>query len=208
MSVSRRGLGWLLVVYGAMGLALVTGGAFIGLDLAGRVERVAAEADTTLMAAARATEATADAFENVDGSLAEARASSDAAAALAREAAGTLASLAVAMELSVFGAQPLQPLAGEFAASADQASALADTLDDVGSSLGDTRTDAARIGPELTTLSEQLSALGADPERPRGTVGSPPLRAFVVLLLAWVGMQAFVSLVAGITLVRSRTTAL
>ena len=204
MSVSRRGLGWLLIVYGVMGLALVTGGAFFGLDLAGRVERLSADADTTLMAAARATEATADAFENVDGSLAEARTSSDAAADLAREASGTLASLAVAMELSVFGAQPLQPLAGEFAASADQASALADTLEGVGESLADTRADAARIGPELATLSEQLEALGGDPDRPAGQVSSPPVRAFVVLLLAWVGMQAFLSLAAGITLARSR----
>ena len=208
MRVSRRGLGYLLVVYGALGLALVAGGASLGLDLAGRLERMASEADTTLAAAARATEATAAAFENVDGSLAEARASSDSAAALAREASGTLASLAIAMELSVFGAQPLQPLAGEFSASADQASALADTLDDVGASLGDTRADAARIGPELATLSEQLRALGADPDRPAGTVGAPPLRAFVVLVLAWVGMQAFVSLVVGISLARSRTGAI
>ena len=208
MHVSRRGLGWLLILYGALGLALAAGGAFVGLDLAARVERLSTEADTTLVAAARATEAAADAFENVDGSLAEARASSDSAAALAREASGTLDQLAIAMDLSIFGAQPLQPLAGEFADSADQASALADTLDDVGASLGDTRTDAARIGPELATLGEQLRTLGADPELPTGSAGSPPLRAFVVLVLAWVAMQAFVSLVVGLTLARSRTAAL
>ena len=208
MRVSRRGLGWLLLIYGLMGLALVAGGAFIGLDLAARVERLSTEADTTLVAAARATEAAADAFDNVDGSLAEARASSDSAAALAREASGTLDQLAIAMDLSIFGAQPLQPLAGEFADSADQAAALADTLDEVGASLGDTRADAARIGPELATLGEQLRTLGADPDATAGSVGSPPLRAFVVLLLAWVGMQAFVSLVAGLTLARSRSTLL
>ena len=46
----------------------------------------------------------------VDASLAESRTSADAAAALAREASGTLTALATAMSLSIFGAQPLLPL--------------------------------------------------------------------------------------------------
>ena len=201
MGITRRTVGRLLVAYGVIGFALVLVGALIGFDLAGRVEGLSGTATATLTAASRATDATADAFVDVDASLEEARASSESAAMLAREASGTLRSLAAAMDLSIFGAQPLAPLAGEFEASADQAAELADTLDRVGSSLGDTRADVARIGPELTALSEELTALGDQPESVSAAV---PLRLFVVLLLVWLVMQAGGSLFAGVVLLRSR----
>ena len=194
-------LGWSLILYGIAGVALVIIGAVMGLELASRVERLAVTADGTLAAAARSTDAAANAFTNVDGSLSEAESSADAAAALSRDASGTLASLAQAMELSVFGAQPLLPLAGEFDASAGQASALADTLDRVAGSLGDTRTDVTRIGAELYDLSAELGAL----REANGTDGSaPPLRPFVMLLLAWLLVPAVGGLLGGLALLRTR----
>jgi len=195
----RRLLGWILVLYGLAGIVLVAGGAVVGLDAAARIERLASAADGTLAAAAQSTEAAADAFDNVDGSLAESETSAVAAAALARDASATLASLSQAMELSVFGAQPLLPLAGEFAASADQASALAETLDRVGSSLGDTRVDVSGIGVQLEGLATELAVLrdstgaGEDP---------PPVQAFVVLLLAWLMIPALGGLLGGLALLR------
>ncbi|HEX7171748.1 MAG TPA: hypothetical protein VF365_03950 [Candidatus Limnocylindria bacterium] len=201
MGISRRTVGRLLLAYGVVGCALVLVGALIGFDLAWRVEGLSGTATATLAAASRATEAAADAFVDVDASLEEARASSEAAGTLAREASGTLRSLAAAMDLSIFGSQPLAPMAGEFEASADQAAELADTLDRVGSSLGETRTDVARIGPELRTLGEELTALGDEPEAASAAV---PLRLFVVLLLVWLVMQAGGSLFAGLVLLRSR----
>ncbi|MGH2381099.1 MAG: hypothetical protein ACRDG7_07745 [Candidatus Limnocylindria bacterium] len=171
----------------------------IGLELAARIERLAATADGTLAAAVRSTDAAAGAFTNVDASLSESEASADAAAVLARDASGTLSSLARAMELSVFGAQPLLPLAGEFDASAEQASALGDTLDRVGGSLGDTRTDVASIGTELEGLSAELAGL----RDANGTGGSAPtLRTFVVLLLAWLLIPAVGGLLSGLALLR------
>lgn len=116
--MSRRILGWGLIVYGLLGVALIAGGASTGLALASSVERLAVTADGTLRAAARSTGAAADAFVNVDGSLAEAESSASSAGDLAAEASGTLQSLASAMEIAVFGAQPLLPLAAEFDASA------------------------------------------------------------------------------------------
>jgi hypothetical protein len=189
-----------LVIYGVVGLVLTLGGAVLGLGLASRIERLAVTADDTLAAAVRSTDAAADAFTNVDASLSEAEASADAAASLARDASGTLASLARSMELSVFGAQPLLPLAGEFEASADQAAALGETLDRVSGSLGDTRTDVSRIGTELESLGAELAAL-------RGASGNdaasaPPLTAFVLLLLAWLLVPAVGGLLGGIALLR------
>lgn len=192
-------LAWALILYGVLGLVLVLGGAVIGLDVASRIERLTAIADGTLAAAARSTDVAADALTNVDSSLAESQASADAAAELARDASGTFASLAQAMELSVFGAKPLLPLAGEFEASAEQASALAETLDSVGRSLGDTRTDVTRIGTELDGLSAELGAL-RDANDTTGTV--PPLRIFVLLLLAWLLVPAAGGLLMGLALLR------
>ena len=150
--VRRRLLAWVLILYGVLGLVLVVGGAAIGLDVAARVERLTATADGTLAAAARSIDVAAEAFTNVDASLSESQESADAAAELARDASGTMASLAQAMELSVFGAQPLLPLAAEFDASAEQATALAETLDGEAGSLSDTRADVASIGTELAGL--------------------------------------------------------
>jgi hypothetical protein len=199
MRPSRRLIGRLLLAYGVLGFALVAVGALIGLDLASRVESLSGTATATLSAAARATESAADAFVNVDTSLEEAVASADAASVLAREASGTLRSLAVAMDVSILGTQPLAQLADDFNASADQAEALAGTLDGVGASLGDTRTDVAVIGPELSALSGELSALGDTPD---ASSAAGPLRLFVVLLLVWLLMQAAGSLAAGFVLVR------
>ncbi len=49
-------LGWALILYGLLGIALVVGGAAIGLGLASQVERLAVTADGTLAAAVRSTD--------------------------------------------------------------------------------------------------------------------------------------------------------
>jgi len=199
MSMAGRALGWALLAYGITGLALVVVGAIGGLEMAGRVEDLAVQADTTLAAAERATQATADSFTGVDDSLAEGEASTVAAAVLARDASLTLDSLANAMSLSILGTRPLEPLAADFAASADQASALADTLEGVGDSLAATREDMALIGSELDQLAVELGALrGAS-----STDGAaPPIRLFVMMVLAWLALQAVGALIGGMALLR------
>jgi hypothetical protein len=194
-----RRLGWALLVYGVVGLVLVLGGAIAGLDAAARVERLAASAGGTLAAAARSTEAAAEAFTNVDGSLAESQASADAAANLARDASATLASLGTAMQLSIFGAQPLLPLADEFADSADQASALAGTLSNVAGSLDDTRSDVSAIEVQLERLSAELALL----QDSTGAAGEPPpIRLFVLALAGWLLVPAAGGIVGGLALIR------
>jgi hypothetical protein len=110
MRISRRTTGRLLIGYAVLGFVLVVFGAYTGLELASQVERLSGTADQALSAAARATDAAAESFTAVDGSLSDAQASSDAAAALAREASGSLRSLAAAMDVTIFGTQPLQGL--------------------------------------------------------------------------------------------------
>ena len=194
-----RALGWAALAYGVAGFALVVVGAIGGLDMAERVETLAVRADSTLAAAQRATRATADSFSAADDSLADAELSAEGAAILARDASETMRSLAAAMSLSIFGTRPLQPLAEDFATSADQAAALADTLDDVGASLSDTRADMTLIADELDELAIELTELRTS-SRTDGS--APPVRLFVALLLIWLGLQALTATLGGLVLLR------
>ncbi|MCA1588614.1 MAG: hypothetical protein LC744_08195 [Chloroflexi bacterium] len=198
--MARRALGWASIAYGIAGIALVLVGAIGGLEMADRIENLALRADSTLAAAQRATEATADSFTGVDKSLGEGEASADAAAVLAREASGTLRSLSLAMTISILGTQPLQPLAADFADSADQAAALAETLDGMGASLSDTRADMIAIGTRLDQLAVELDAL-RDASSTEGT--APPVRLFVTIVLVWLGLQALAAIIGGLTLLRT-----
>ena len=198
MAGRRRWFAWGLIVYGILGIALVASGATIGLGLAGRIEELATAADDTLTAAADSTQAASDSFTSIDSSLEQADASARQAADLSREASATLRALADAMSLSILGAQPLVSLADDFSTSADQAAALADTLDGVAESLGATRTDVAAIGEELDGLSRQIEELQGAATRS----DAPQLRLFVVLLLAWITVPAVGALILGMSLLR------
>jgi hypothetical protein len=198
--VGRRALAWGLILYGLAGIVLIVAAAALGLEATARVERLAADADGSLAAASRATTAAAEAFTNVDSSLSEAESSAFGAAALSRDAAGTLRSLAIAMRISLFGAQPLLPLASDFSASAEQAEALGGTLTAVAESLGETRIDIVVVGTELEALGAQLESL----RESSGPGGSepPPLRLFLGLLLAWLALPALGALAVGLALFR------
>lgn len=202
--MARRALGAGLVVYGVTGLVLIVLGAMVGLETAGYIERLAQDADDTLAAAARTTDAAAQSFTGIDGSLSEAEASAGGAAELSREASATLDQLALAMRISVFGSRPLEPLADDFATSADQAAELGDALDSVSGSLGGTRIDVARIGTEMTVLAEEIRSL----RQSSGTGGqAPPVRALVALLLAWLAIPAVGGLIGGLALLAGRPLA-
>ena len=181
----RRTIGWALIAYGVIGVVLLVAGAITGMGAAARIERTAVVAGGTLSAAARATRAAADSFTSIDGSLAEAQSSADIAA--------------LAFYKSLFDEQ-LAPLAVEFSTSADQADQLAETLDSVSGSMSETRTDVAAIGVELDSLSDQLESLEitTDP-----TGGTPPLRLFIGLLLAWLAAPAIGAIVVGAVLLRT-----
>ena len=68
-------------------------------------------------------------------------------------------------------------------------------------SLGDTRTDVARIGTELDSLGAELAGL-RDANGSGGGGSAPPLRLFVVLLLSWLLVPALGALVGGVVLLR------
>jgi hypothetical protein len=200
--VGRSTLAWGLVAYGVAGLILSIVGFTFGLDAAGQLERLAAATDQTLEAAARSTAAAAASFDSIDGSLVSAEDSVAQAATLSADAGATLDALSAAMNLSVFGAQPLQPLADEFADAADQAGELANTLTRTAGSVSDVQADAAAIGVELEGLADELEAL-------RGSVPSDPvpIRGLVALLIAYLTLPAAAALLAGSLMFRAQRAA-
>jgi hypothetical protein len=200
--MGRSTLGWGLVAYGVLGVALSIVGFTFGLDAAGRLERLAAASDATLEAAARSTSAAADALDSIDASLGNAEQSVSQASTLAADAAATLDALSAAMNLSVFGAQPLQPLADEFADAAGQADDLAATLALTVGSVSDVRNDATTIGVELDGLASELDALR------RSVPADPvPVRGLVALLVAYLTLPAVAALIAGFLTLRAQRLA-
>ena len=200
--MGRSTLAWGLIAYGVAGLLLSIVGVTFGLDAAGRLEQLAAATDQTLEAAASSTAAAAASFDSIDASLVSAEDSVAQAAMLAADAGATLDSLSAAMNLSVFGAQPLRPLADEFADAADQATALATTLTTTAGSVSDVRTDATAIGTELEGLADELQALrGSVPPDP------VPIRGLVALLIAYLTLPAVAALVAGLLTLRAQRAA-
>jgi hypothetical protein len=200
--MGRFTLAWGLVAYGVLGLVLSIVGFTFGLDAADRLERLTAASDATLEAAARSTAAAAESFDSIDASLVNAEDSVAQAATLSADAGATLDALSAAMDLSIFGAQPLQPLADEFADAADQAEALAATLGTTAGSLADVRIDAEAIGAELETLAGELEAL-----RQSVPADPVPVRGLVALLLAYLTLPAVAALVAGSLMLRAQRAA-
>jgi hypothetical protein len=192
-----RRIGLALLAYGVAGLLLAIVVAALAWAPADRAETLAGHADSSLQAAADAARAAADGFDNFDETLGRSSASAASAASLARETAGTVTSLAGAMSLSVFGTQPLLPLADDFQQTAEQLELLALDIDEIGESLNGSRADAARLHDRLDRLATELAALqGEAPNR------TPPLRALLVLGLLWGSLPALAALAAGAVLLR------
>jgi hypothetical protein len=154
-----RMLGWLLAAYAALGIIFILAAAVIGGPLVARAERLSGDASSALEAATAAADAAADAFGGFDASVGQAHDSAQSAADLSRETSLTLDGLAQAMSVSIFGTQPLQPLAGQFSASAEQLRSLGDDLDGIGSALVTNRSDIDAVGSRMRTLADELDAL-------------------------------------------------
>lgn len=183
-----------LVIYGVLGLVLVSAAIVGGWSGIARIDAAAgsvAEASETL-------EAVGDAFAGFDASLETAGKSAEDAAAASRNASSTAARLADAMGLSIFGAQPLLPLANDFRRQAADLSAVADDLNALGGSLAKDRDEVKRIHDHVSALSARIGAFGS----PTGGTG---VAVLLVALLLWLGAQAMAALGLGILLLRRRS---
>jgi hypothetical protein len=200
-----RMLGWLLVVYAAVGLMLLVAALAVGLPMVGRVQRIADSANGSIQAAALSAQAAGNALAGFDDSLAQAQRSAADAATLSRDAAGTLDGLAAAMNVSILGTQPLVGLADEFAASADQMARLGDSLEGIGQAMVSSQGDVDQVAVELQALTDQLTELaGATEDELAGA--NPPLSWLFGGFLAWQAVQVVAAGLAGLLLLRNAST--
>jgi hypothetical protein len=196
-----RTLGWLLIVYAAIGLMFLIAALAVGLPMIARVERIADSATGSIEAAAASAQAAADALTGFDDSLGQSQASAANAAALSREAARTLDGLSEAMNLSILGTQPLVGLADDFAASADRLQEVGDSLEQIGQALGSSQGDVDRVAMELQGLTLQLSRLAGVTEAELAGA-NPPLGWLFLGFLAWQSVQVVAAAVAGFIILR------
>lgn len=193
----RRVAGVVLFGYGAAGTILAIVGLLIGLEAAGRVERVVGGADATLATATATAHRAAEAFAGFGVSVERASQSASHAAQVSRDVSSTMNSMAGAMSITVFGSQPLAPLSGDFRRASSQLATLGDDLTGIADSLGRNRADLATLRTDLERLASQLDAT-----RGVASPGEPPLRLAVVLLVAWIALQSGAALAAGAMLWR------
>lgn len=169
-----RLLGWMLAMYGLVGLVLV-GAALIALGpLLTRASIAADPAGDSLAAAATALDHSATAFDGFGRSLDGAKTSSAHASQLLKNASATSAQLADAMAVNIFGAQPLLSIAHSFRRNTD----------------------------ELRGVSEDVSTMSDAAASTDGPRVEPALRVLVYGLAIWLGLLATASFVAGAVLIR------
>lgn len=169
--------------------------AVVALPGLARVDAALDRSDAALTAAAAAARSAAQAFDGFDASLDEATRSAADAAALATRSADTARGLASAMSLSIFGTQPLLPLATGFEASAADLEALGDTLSIMGGALEGNREDLASLQAQIDRLAAELTELA----QPRDL---PALLWAGVGLLLLLAVQSAGLVAAGVALSR------
>lgn len=198
-----RMLGWLLICYAAAGALLLVATLAVGGPLMTRAEQLAGSATGSMGSAASAARAAADAFDGFDDSLTRAQASTTDAAAISRDTSRTLQSLADAMSLSIFGNQPLLPLADEFATSAGQLLEMGDNLEGIGQALAANQADVEALAVELRALADELNELRDTVEREGDEGGtSPPLSWLLYGFAAWQLLAVAAAAVGGGILLR------
>lgn len=198
-----RTLGWLLVVYAAIGLVLLMAAVAVGLPMVGRVQRLADSANGSIQAAAGSARAASDALAGFDDSFAQAQQSAADAATLSRDAAQTLIGLSNAMSVSILGTQPLVGLADDFAASADQLAQLGQNLEQIGQAMATSQDDVGAVAQELRVLTHELTEL-AGATKAELTGASPPLIWLFAGFLAWQAVQVVAAGLAGLLILRDR----
>jgi hypothetical protein len=208
----RRYLGLGLLAYGLAGLLLLAvAGAVIGgtvhrLNVAGKT---VGEQRDALLGTLRATSLTmrnaSAGVGNVGQSLTAAHASADHAAGLARSMGNTLRGLSSAMNVQIFGTQPLAGLASGFDNAGGQSDELAGDLDALGTALAQNTTDLETSRQDLAALSARVDQLVAAVETTPFGVGQEPFTVELVFvaLLVWLAVPAAGSIAVGAALLRT-----
>ena len=202
-----------LVAYGVAGLLiLVVTGAGLSRPLE-QLGALGASVETqrgSLVETLRATSSTlrdaGNGFGGFEESLAQARRSTDRAAALSRDVSATMSGIANAMGVTIFGAQPLAQLAPQFQRAGQQLQQLGTDLDGIGVALTRNATDMQTARSDLERIRLQVDELAAAADAtpiPAGTATDvTAIRLALYALIGWLSVLALASLVCGLALLR------
>jgi hypothetical protein len=198
-----RLLGWMLAIYGLLGLVLV-GAALIAIGpLLARASVAADSAGDSLAAAATALDHTAVAFDGFGHSLDDAKASSAHASQLLKGASDTSAQLADAMSVNIFGAQPLLSIAQGFRRNTDELRGVSEDVSTMSDAIGRNSRDVSAVRDDIRILRDRVTQLARDAAASKdGPRVEPALRVIVYGLAIWLGLLATASFVAGAVLLR------
>jgi hypothetical protein len=194
--VGRRranAIAWGLIAYGAAGLLI------LGV-LSVAVLPITSTIDTFALSTATVSDtlaSTRDAFDGFNTSLVDAQRSAERAAAAARSSARAAADLATGMSLSIFGAQPLLPLATSFRQQSADLDGLAAELDRLALSLSRNGEDVRAIRSDVAELHARANALAPAADGPRWLVPA------ILMTLLWLAILPLASLVGGVLLRRA-----
>jgi hypothetical protein len=199
--VTRRRAGFLLTLFGAVGLLLFGVAALLvanpvdenegPLGLEGQRRRLVAMIDASSAAIAEASTAAG----NVDGSLASTAAAARSAGLFMSQLATTMQSLSASLRVSILGSQPFAGAADDFDRTAAQAATVAADLERAAGSVELAAGDIADLSADLAELRTELGAI-------RDTVDdrieSTAWRLVLAAMLAWLAIPAAVSLALGL----------
>lgn len=182
-----------LVTYGAIGLVLAVAlAAAIAPALAGIDALSRSSVD-----ARRALASTTEAFDGFASSLVDARLAAERAAASARSSAATARRLGDAMSLSVFGAQPLLPIATDFRRQSQDLEDLASGVDQLAAALSANELDVRVLRDDVSVLRDRIAGVDSV-----SALQAAPVGVVLLLVVAWFAVWALAFVVAGVALWR------
>jgi hypothetical protein len=204
-----RAVGAFLIAWGVVGMILLAlffnglAGPIADLNnMAASLEAQRAAAVKAIDNAKDTIDQTATSVRGMDTSLADAKAATDRAASIANDVSSTMADLADSMQINILGLQPLAGLAPGFSNAATQLGGLSTDLSTIGTSLDSNRDDAQAVAQSLDELSSSLTdfktAVNAGPQLDDVARSLDSLRIGILALLAWLGALAIGAVVAGI----------
>ena len=201
-----RGIGLGLIAYGVIGLAIIGVALVVTVGAFARLETVSDAVEAPVRSTARTLGDASNAFGRFAISLAEAQRSSIDAASLAHETSDTMAGLASAMSITIFGTQPFAQAAQGFEQVSDQLDGLGTDLEQVSDALGNNISDVDRTASNLRDVREEMDQLVAAFGGPAAEASAPGgVRAAslaLYALLIWLAIPAVVSLLVGVVLLR------
>ena len=201
-----RGAGLGLIVYGVVGLILLTILALAVLYAAIRIQtvsdRISAERDQLVRlvdSTDKALGATGNALTGVGSSLNSASGALDSAAELASEVSTAAESLAGLGDISILGNQPFAGATGQLQKVAASAAKLATSIQAAGASLANNATDMATITATLTQIQAELANTRNSLSAIDFDLGGWPwlIAVFGLAVLGWLAVPAAAAIVIG-----------